>query len=212
MSSSETRISTVGEVVGEQPAAEQPAAQPAAGEFRLGRLQRLDAGEVWSGGDLTPWLRSSPEQLGEALRLEIRPSEDQEPPETIGELTAGVPVVVKSRFAELTDADVRELAALVADLDAGVLVLLGPALPVEARERLSKLHRNTSRAIVFYGIEFELWRIDDSAPAPVFRVVAGPEGWDRQPPSSTKGTDEELAQALAQNTAGGSGDVTSAGT
>jgi hypothetical protein len=200
MSSGETRISSVDEVLGEK-------AAEAGHEPRLGRLRRVDAGEVWAGGDLTPWLRSSPDQLGEALRLEIRAGDGPKPDDAIGELTAGVPVLVKSRFEPVSEDDVRDLAAHVADLDAGVLVLLGHAISDELRERLDKLNRNTTRAIVFYGVEFELWQIDDSAPAPLFRVVAGPEGWDRAPTTqgrSTRGSDTDLGdQALSDATAPG---------
>src|SRR5438034_6093219 len=139
MSSSETRISSSIDQV--------------AGEVRLGRLRRVNARDLWPGaGDLTPLLRSNPELLGEALRLEIRPGEGQELAEAVGELTPGVPVLVKARFEDLSDGDLRDLAAHVADLDAGVLVLLSPSIPDDARERLTKLNRNTTRAIVFYGV------------------------------------------------------------
>jgi hypothetical protein len=207
MSSSETRISTASDIIGEQ--AKEPAAEPTeqpGGEFRLGRLKRLDAANVWQGGDLTPWLRTSPEQLGGALRLEIRTGDEPPEGEAIGELTAGVPVVVKSRFESIAEGDVRDLAALVADLDAGVLVVLGAAIPDDLRQRLTKLNRNTTRAIVFYGVEIELWQIDDSAPAPRFRVVAGPDGWDRTPTQgdNTEGGSEDLSSARSEGTAAGS--------
>jgi hypothetical protein len=192
MSSSETRISSSIDQV--------------AGEVRLGRLRRVNARELWPGaGDLTPLLRSNPELLGEALRLEIRPGEGQELAEAVGELTPGVPVLVKARFEDLSDGDLRDLAAHVADLDAGVLVLLSPSIPDDARERLTKLNRNTTRAIVFYGVEFDLWQIDDSAPAPLLRVVAGPEGWDRAPQHPREGSSSELAAALSEGASTASG-------
>jgi hypothetical protein len=198
MSSGETRISRPSDMLGEQ------VEKTAAGEApRLGRLRRVDAGDVWAGGDLAPWLRASPDQLAETLRLEIRPGEGPLPEEAIGELTAGVPVVVKSRFQAVAESDVRDLAGLVADLDAGVLVLLGQTIDDALRQRLSKLNANTTRAIVFYGVEFELWQIDDSAPAPLFKVVAGPDGWDRMPEhSSARETAEPAASTSATSPSG----------
>ena len=183
MSAGETRISSsLEEVVG---AAAGEAADKTAGELRLGRLRRVDAAEMFPGSDLAPWLRANPELLGEALRLEIRPGTSAQHPDAVGELTAGVPIVLKTAQSEPTENELRDVAALVADLDAGVLVLLAPAVPEQARQRLGKLNRNTTRAIVFYGVEVELWQIDDSAPAPLFRVVAGPDGWDRTPAQAT---------------------------
>ena len=170
MSSSETRISTT-------PPVDAPAAH-----LRLGRLRRLDAREIWrDAGGLVPWLRSSPELLGEALRLEIQPSAEHLLPEAVGELTPGLPVLLKARFEEPLEGDVRDLAGMVAELDAGIIVLLAPAVPEGVQQGLRKLNRNTAKVIAFYGVEFDLWQIDDSAPAPMFRVVSGPEGWDRSP-------------------------------
>ncbi len=200
MSSSETRISST-------------PMKDVASEARLGRLRRVDPHEIWpNAGDLTPWLRTNPELLGEALRLEIRPGESYDVDESIGELTAGVPVVVKARSRELSDGDQRDLAAYVAELDAGVIVLLANAIPADARERLDKLNRNTTRTIVFYGVEFDLWQIDDSVPAPQFRVVAGPAGWDQAPArgASTKGSGQpDVATTLAESasTAGNAPDA-----
>jgi hypothetical protein len=190
MSSGETRISgSIEQVVG---------------ELRLGRLHRVNAREIWPGAaDLTPWFQSNPEVLGDELHLEIRRGDSELPADSIGELTPGVPVVVKARFEDVSESDLRDLAALVADLDAGVLVLLAPTVPEHARQRLSKLNHNTTRAIVFYGVEFDLWQIDDSAPAPLFRVVAGPEGWDRVRTQGdpTRGGGGGLADALSEGAA-----------
>jgi hypothetical protein len=165
------------------------------GQFRLGRLRRVDPREVWpeGGRQLAPWLRSSPDLLGEALRLDIHPTTtDLE--DAVGELTPGLPVVAQSRFEELSDTDAQALAAFVAELDAAVVVLLAPRISQEFRDKLAKLNRNTAKVITFYGVEFDLWQIDDSAPAPQFRVVAGPEGWDKAPPSSpdTQGSGQTL--------------------
>jgi hypothetical protein len=169
MSSSETKLAgSVEEILGEP---------------RLGRLRRVDLRQIWPDAQrqLAPWLRTSPDLLGEALRLDIRRSEGDVLPEAIGELTPGLPVVVKPRFEQLSDGDVRELAGLVAELDAAVVVLMAPAIAEAFRQKLTKLNRNTAKVITFYGVEFDVWQIDDSAPAPVFRVVAGPEGWDKAP-------------------------------
>jgi len=203
MSSSETRISStpIDKI------------KDMASAAHLGRLRRVDPREIWpNAGDLIPWLRTNPELLGEALRLEIRSGETYEVDESIGELTAGVPVVVKAHSQELSDENQRDVAAYVAELDAGVIVLLAGAIPAEARERLDKLNRNTTRTIVFYGVEFDLWQIDDSAPAPQFRIVAGPSGWDQAPArdASTKGSGTpDVATTLAESasTAGSTPDA-----
>jgi hypothetical protein len=181
VSSSETRLGA--------PPPEAVAAGP-----RLGTLRRVDARQVLgeAAGDLVPWLRSNPELVGEALRLDIRPGAT-EFPEAIGELAPGLPVVVRAPSGELTDRDVRSLAGIVAEVDAGIFVLLAAEIADEFRERLDKLNRNTAKVMVFYGVEFELWQIDDSLPAPLFRVVVGPEGWDKRPRSSPPGMTSAVA-------------------
>jgi hypothetical protein len=183
MGAGETRISTsldqtaTEEIAGDAAAAGQPAA--GAGQ-RLGRMQRVDARNLLGGGEdgLAEWLRSSPNLLGEVLRLEIGPAAPGHP-EAIGQLPAGVPVFVDGRFEDVSEGDIGELAAVIAEIDAAVLVMIAPVIPESVRDRLHKLDRNTSKLIVFFGVEFELWQIDDSAPAPLFRVVVGPAGWDK---------------------------------
>jgi hypothetical protein len=156
---------------------------------RLGRLRRVDAKTIWAdgGGQLAPWLRSNPDLLGDALRLEIRATANKQIPDVVGELTAGLPVIVKARFEDPADSDVHELAGLVAEVDAGVVVQVAPRIPADFREKLDKLNRNTAKLMTFYGVEFDLWQIDDSAPAPLFRVVAGPDGWDKAPARAQSG-------------------------
>jgi hypothetical protein len=175
MSSSETRLGT--------PPPEAVAAGP-----RLGTLRRVEPREVLGEAavDFVPWLRSNPDLVGNALHLDIKPGSTHLP-EAIGELAPGLPVIVRAPSGELTDRDVRSLAGMVADVDAGVFVLVAAEISDEFRERLDKLNRNTAKVMVFYGLEFQLWQIDDSAPAPLFNVVVGPEGWDKRPHESPPG-------------------------
>ena len=50
----------------------------------------------------------------------------------------------------------------------------------EHREALDLLNRRTGEDTEFFGIEVELWKIDDSRPAVNFNLVATPNEWRKQ--------------------------------
>ena len=50
----------------------------------------------------------------------------------------------------------------------------------EHRAALDQLNEITSSSMAFFGLEMELWRIDDSAIAPKFHLVSKPNMFSKQ--------------------------------
>lgn len=59
----------------------------------------------------------------------------------------------------------------------------------EHRAALDWLNRLTNEGVNFFGIEIELYKIGDSAPAPNFKVVAKPNNWAKHIRSAARNTE-----------------------
>lgn len=55
------------------------------------------------------------------------------------------------------------------------------------------LNANTVEPFSFFAIEIELWRINDSPPAPRFNVVASPNDWTKSARAATRQVEAALA-------------------
>ncbi|HMP61664.1 MAG TPA: DUF4268 domain-containing protein, partial [Phenylobacterium sp.] len=52
----------------------------------------------------------------------------------------------------------------------------------------------TADSFEFYGLEIELWRINDSPPAPMFNVIAQPNEWSREVKQKAEAATSDLKQ------------------
>ena len=62
---------------------------------------------------------------------------------------------------------------------ANVIVWVAREFREEHRQALDGLNQRTGEETEFFGIRVEVWRIDDSRPAPHFSLVAAPNEWRR---------------------------------
>ena len=74
-----------------------------------------------------------------------------------------------------------------AGLDAVTIIWIAEKFTDEHRAALDWLNDITGDKFTFFGIEVELWRIDDSAIAPKFNIVSKPNDWSRTIKSATGG-------------------------
>ena len=67
------------------------------------------------------------------------------------------------------------------------MVWIAKSFRDEHREALDLLNRRTGEDTEFFGVEVELWRIDDSRPAVNFNLVATPNEWRRETARNVRG-------------------------
>ena len=150
----------------------------------LGRLSRIDARAVWAheAHGFTPWLRQNIALLGEALGLEV----EVESEVAVGafavdlagkELATGRPLIIENQLTATDHGHLGQLLTYAAGLDAAVVVWIAPKFRDEHRQAIDWLNLHTDDKLDFFGIELELLRINDSLPAPHFKVVAQPNQW-----------------------------------
>lgn len=155
---------------------------------KLGVREEVDLREVWPNEayDFTPWLAKNITELGKALGLDL---ELQEQEASVGsysldilarDLKSGSLVVIENQL-ESTDHDhLGKLLTYAAWFDANVRVWIAKEFRDEHREALDSLNHRTGEDTQFFGIEVELWKIDNSRPAVNFNLVATPNEWLKQ--------------------------------
>ncbi len=156
------------------------------GERKLGEFQRVELREAWpnEASDLTPWLARNPESLADALGLGDLEVEDTE--KSVGSyradlVLAGVEgtVVVENQLDHTDHDHLGKLITYGAGEKARTVVWIAKRFRDEHRAALDWLNE-ISEDTDFFGVELELWRIDDSKPAVRMNVVAKPNDWSRE--------------------------------
>lgn len=153
----------------------------------LGELVEVPLREIWSdeAASFTPWL-AKPEhlkKLGDTLGMELEP-EDEEV--SVGPFSAdilckdtvdGSWVVIENQIEKTDHRHLGQILTYAAGLGAKTLVWVASKFTEEHRAALDWLNEHTSDEISFFGLEIEVWRIGDSAPAPKFNIVCKPNDW-----------------------------------
>lgn len=159
---------------------------------QLGSLKRVDPRTVWVREDreFTPWLRKNIGLLAEAIGLDLDLVTTESPVGSYAvdlyakDLNTGRWVIIENQLEKTDHNHLGQLMAYAAGKEAGVVVWISPEFRDEHRQTLDWLNEVTTEAVAFFGIELELLQVDDSLPAPNFRLVAQPNDWGRQPPTA----------------------------
>ena len=155
---------------------------------KLARIQRVSLREAWpnEANDFTPWLAQNIRELGNTLGVDL---EWQESESAVGnrsldifatDRSDGRPVIIENQL-EWTDNDhLSRLLIYAAGKDAKLVIWVASAIDDEHRQVLDWLNQRTDENTQFYGVVVELWKIDNSRPAPYFSVVTAPNEWRKQ--------------------------------
>lgn len=161
----------------------------------LGRLQPVDLRDFWAdeAREFTPWL-ALPENLkllGDAIGIEL---EFEATESRVGIFKADIVakevgtddrVIIENQLARTDHDHLGKLLTYAAGLGAKVVVWVAQKISDDHRRTLDWLNEITGEAFSFFALEIELWRINDSAPAPKFNLVCRPNDWAK----SLTGTD-----------------------
>ncbi len=155
----------------------------------LGKLKRFNLQEYWGTefDKFSSWLIQEEilEMIGETIALELAPAKHEIPG---GMIKGGVVaknmrnnalVLIQGQLGAITQSDFGKLISCAAGVEAAVVVWVASKIPSDHRKALDWLNVVSREHINFYGAELELWRIDDSAPAPNFNLVCQPTQWGR---------------------------------
>lgn len=156
----------------------------------LGTIKRVELRDVWPNEateekGFTPWLAENIGELGDSLgmRLEV---EAREAP--VGSFSLDIlardqdnrQVVIENQLETTDHRYLGQLLTYAAGFDANVIVWIARSFRDEHRDALDLLNRRTGEDTEFFGVEVELWQIDNSRRAPYFKPVVTPSEWRKQ--------------------------------
>jgi len=156
----------------------------------LGKIERCDAHDIWphEASDFTPWLAKEDNiaQLADAIGLEL---EVENVEVAVGPYSAdilakdtgtGQYVVIENQLAKTNHDHLGKAITYGSVLNASAIVWVATEFTEEHQKALEWLNDNTGDSLAFFGVQLEVWKIDDSRPAVRFNVVSRPAPIMRQ--------------------------------
>jgi hypothetical protein len=155
----------------------------------LGKLEKVEIRRVWAKEDanFTPWLAQEENiaLLGEELNIEL---EVQGQEENVGPFRADILckdmanerfVLIENQFGKTDHTHLGQIMTYASGLKALTVVWIAEKFVDEHRAALDWLNNITDDSVEFFGIEIELYKIGESAPAPMFNIVSKPNDWSK---------------------------------
>lgn len=178
--------------------------------LQLARLERVDLRDVWESEatGFTPWLARAENiaVLSDTLGIELE-LEAQE--KSVGPFRADILckdigtdrwVLIENQLERTDHSHLGQLLTYASGLEAVTIIWIAAKFTEEHRATLDWLNRITDESFRFFGLEVELWRIQQSPPAPKFNIVSKPNDWSHSVAQAARAIDDsELSETrLAQ--------------
>ena len=154
----------------------------------LGLLKTVTPRQKWTNEarDFTPWLANNIGELNKALGLEL---EVENTEVGVGPYSADILakdtgtdkyVVIENQLEKTNHDHLGKAITYASVLDASTIIWIATDFTEEHKKSLDWLNDHTNDEISFYGVQLELWQIDDSKAALRFNVISKPNQAVRQ--------------------------------
>ncbi|MBQ0085810.1 MAG: DUF4268 domain-containing protein [Prevotella sp.] len=164
--------------------------------IQLSKIRKIELRECWQNEatDFTPWLAQEDNiaLLAEALgfnELEVKSQEEH-----VGPFRADILcvepgtdklVLIENQLEKTDHNHLGQIMTYAAGLDTVSIIWIAEKFTEEHRAAIDWLNRITEKDFNFFGVEIELIKIGDSPAAPMFNVIAKPNGWSKDVKSSS---------------------------
>ena len=156
-------------------------------ERNLGKLERIDPREYWKdeAKDFTPWLAQEEnlELLGDTIGLQI---ELQNTEILVGKYRADIiardvnserTIIIENQLEKTNHDHLGKIITYASGLGAEIVIWICNSVTDEHRNAIDWMNEISNEQIAFFALEIELWRINESPPAPKFNIVCSPNEW-----------------------------------
>lgn len=165
--------------------------------MELGVLKTVAPRQKWNNEarDFTPWLANNIEELNKALglELEVESTEVSAGPYSADILAKDTGtdkyVVIENQLEKTNHDHLGKAITYASVLDASTIIWIATDFTEEHKKSLDWLNDHTTEEISFYGVQVELWQIDDSKAALRFNIISKPNQAVRQA-ARTKATED----------------------
>ncbi len=150
--------------------------------MELGILKTVSARHLWTheAREFTPWLANNITELSKALGLEL---EVENTEVAVGPYSAdilakdtgtGKYVVIENQLEKTNHDHLGKAITYASVLDASTIIWVATDFSEEHKKALDWLNDHTSDEVSLYGVQVELWQIDNSNAALRFNVISKP--------------------------------------
>ena len=150
--------------------------------MELGILKTVTPRKKWNHEerDFTPWLAENINELSKAVGIEL---EVENIEVAVGPYSAdilakdtgtGEFIVIENQLEKTNHDHLGKAITYASVLDASTIIWLATDFTEEHKKALDWLNDHTNDDMSFYGVQLELWQIDDSKPALRFNIISKP--------------------------------------
>lgn len=154
----------------------------------LGKIEKIDdLRSVWphEAYDFSKWLAQEENLavLSEAVGIDIALEELESPVGGFNvdlyatEAGTGRKVIIENQLEDTDHDHLGKIITYASGKNAEVVIWIVKRARDEHKQAVEWLNQHTDENIGFFLIEIELWRINDSLPAPKFNIVEKPNAW-----------------------------------
>jgi hypothetical protein len=165
--------------------------------MKLSKVTKINPRDIWKHEalDFTQWLvkEENIDHLCEVLDLNL---ENIQAEGSAGRYNVDIvaddvdnnrKVIIENQLETTDHKHLGQLLTYASAFDASIIIWLVTDYTEEHRQAIDWFNRNISENISFFLIQIEVIKIDDSQPAPVFKVISEPNNWGKNIKKSSSG-------------------------
>jgi len=136
--------------------------------------------------DFTPWLAENIDLLGEALGLDLEVVSVEHGVgafslDILAKESGSGDIVAIENQLEITDHNhLGQILTYASGVEAKTIVWISKEVRDEHRKAIDWLNEVTNDEMSFFAIEVQLIKVDNSLPAPFFKIKASPNDWSKE--------------------------------